>query len=93
MNMTDVRDICLAIKLAISTIKSENQIFNICANNSFNFDDAILFLSKYTKLDVIKIKLETKPYNYDTSNQKANKLLNYFPKYDIYQMIKEGSMN
>jgi len=92
MNITHVRDICSGIESAIYNKKCKNEIFNICSNQSFNFDDAIKYLSKFTKKDVVKIKLFTNPYNYDTSNEKAKYYLKYSPIYDIYKMIDEGAV-
>ena len=91
MNITDVRDICNAIELAIYNHNSEFQTFNICSKNSFQFDDAVNYLSKYTSLPVVKVKLLTKPQNYETSIKKSQIYLNFEPKYDIYKMIEEGA--
>ena len=91
MNITDVRDICSGIELAAYSNNSINQIFNLCSNQSFNFEEAVNYLSKFTGKDVVKVKLFTNPYNYETSNEKAKSYFGYSPIYDVFNMIEEGA--
>jgi UDP-glucose 4-epimerase len=90
MGMCDVRDMCQGIELGLTHERAIGEIFNIGADGSFDFDEAVTYLAKATGLPVQKATLHTTSYRYDTSIQKAVDVLGYRPQYDIFRMIDDG---
>lgn len=90
MGMCDARDMCRGIELALTHDNAVNETFNIGAKNSFNFDDAVNTLAKHTGLPVVDARLATTRYDYETSVEKAMRLLDYTPQYDIFKMIDDA---
>ena len=91
MGMCDVRDMASGVLLGLIHPAAQNEIFNIGPAESFNFDEAVLYLAQFTGLNVVRINLHTAAYRYDTSTQKAQTQLGYQPKYSIKDMIEDGS--
>jgi len=91
MGMCDVRDMCQGIELALTHENAINETFNIGARNSFNFDEAVRYLAKFTGLPVVDVQLSTTRYDYETSVEKAIQMLGYEPKYNIFKMIGDAA--
>jgi UDP-glucose 4-epimerase len=91
MGICDVRDMASGVLLSLTHQAAENEIFNIGPAESFNFDEAVPYLAQFTGLKVARVNLHTAAYRYDTSTQKAQKLLGYKPQYTITRMIEDGS--
>lgn len=87
MGMCDARDMGQGIVLAVKGEAALGETFNIGPAASFNFDEAVPYLAKRTGLPVTRVCLHTTPYRYDTSVEKARRILGYAPRYDIYSMI------
>ena len=91
MGMCDVRDMCQGIELALTHENAVNETINIGARESFNFDEAVRYLARFTGLPVVEVQLSTTRYDYDTSIEKAIQMLGYEPKYDIFKMIEDAA--
>ncbi|MEM6530100.1 MAG: NAD(P)-dependent oxidoreductase [Chloroflexota bacterium] len=91
MGMCDARDMCHGIALALTEDAAVNETFNIGPLASFNFDRAVEHLASHTGLPVVNVRLTTTHYNYDTSVEKAVRMLGYRPQYDIFRMIDDAA--
>jgi UDP-glucose 4-epimerase len=91
MGMCDVRDMASGVLLGLTHPAAESEIFNIGPAESFNFDEAVPYLARFTGLNVVRVNLHTAAYRYDTSTQKAQMTLGYQPNYTIQRMIEDGS--
>jgi UDP-glucose 4-epimerase len=91
MGICDTRDLCQGIVLGLTHPKAVGGIFNIGGLESFDFDEAVLHLAKYTGLNVVEVKLHTTVYRYDTSINKAMTELGYQPQFDIFKMIDDAA--
>jgi UDP-glucose 4-epimerase len=89
MGMCDARDMCQGITLALTHPDAVGETFNIGAEHAFYFDEAVRHLAQYTGLPVVDVRLSTTRYDYETSVDKAMRVLGYQPAYDIFRMIDE----
>lgn len=91
MGICDVRDMAHGLLLALSDDKAIGETFNIGPAASFNFDEAVPYLAAVTGLSVTPVKLHTASYHYDTSIDKARRMLGYEPSYSITRMIDDAA--
>ena len=90
MGMCDVRDMIRGLKLALTHRAAEGETFNIGPLESFDFDEAVTHLAQATGLPVQRVSLLTTQYRYDTSIEKARRVLGYEPRWDIFTMIDDA---
>lgn len=91
MAMCDARDMAQGVVLGAAHEAALGETFNIGPAESFNFDEAVAALARVTGLPVQRVALHTASYRYDTSIAKAQRLLSYAPRYNIYAMIEEAA--
>ncbi|MCC6803866.1 MAG: NAD(P)-dependent oxidoreductase [Anaerolineae bacterium] len=91
MGMCDVRDMIQGIVLGLEHPAAPGDVFNIGAASSFNFDEAVPYLARVTGMNVVRVALATTAYRYDTSVDKARRVLGYTPQYDIFRMIDDAA--
>ncbi len=91
MGMCDVRDMIQGITLGLEHPDAPGGIFNIGAEASFSFDEAVPYLARVTGLNVVRVSLATTAYRYDTSIGKAQRVLGYAPQFNIFRMIDDAA--
>ena len=91
MAMCDARDMASGVLLGLTHPAAEDETFNIGPAESFNFDEVLPYLAQFTGLPVVRVKLHTAAYRYDTSIATAQTKLGYQPQFTIRQMIEDGS--
>ena len=90
MCLCDSRDLAQGIGLGLHHPNAINETFNIGPASSFNFDEAVPYLAKATGLTIARVNLYTTPYHYDTSIAKAQQMLGYAPKFNIFRMVDDA---
>jgi UDP-glucose 4-epimerase len=91
MGMCDARDMAQGIILGSTHEAAAGETFHIGPAQSFNFDEAVLALAQVTGLPVQRVALHTASYRYDTTIEKAQRILGYTPRYDIFGMIQDAA--
>ncbi len=90
MGICDVRDMVSGILLGLRERAAAGEAFNIGPEHAFEFDQAIPYLAKRTGLNIVPVRLYTASYRYETTVEKAMRMLGYAPQYSIYQMIDDA---
>lgn len=91
MGICDPRDVAQGVALLLEHPAAEGETFNIGPRESVSFDALVERLAQVTGLETISVALHTEAYAYDTSIEKAQALLGYAPKHDVFTMIEEAS--
>lgn len=89
MGLCDTRDLVQGVVLALTHPAAVGEVFNIGPESAFDFDQAVPYLARVTGLKVTRVNLHTRPYHYETSIGKAQRILGYQPQYTIFRMIDE----
>jgi UDP-glucose 4-epimerase len=91
MHIADSRDIVQGIRLALESDAAAGETFNIGPDAPVSFDEAIRAMSKITGLPVVEAVLPGPAVNYETSNEKARRLLGFRPRWDFFSMLAEAA--
>lgn len=91
MALCDARDMAQGVVLGATHDAALGEIFNIGPAESFNFDEAVSALAQKTGMPVVRVALHTASYRYDTTIEKARRMLGYAPRHTIYTMIEEAA--
>ena len=91
MGIGDARDLAQGVILALEHPAADGGTFNIGPRQSVSFDRLVPRLSQATGLPFARVRLETTPYAYETSIDKAMEVLGYSPKHDAFSMIGEAA--
>jgi len=91
MGICDVRDLIQGIALGLEHDQAIGETFNIGPASSVDFDKLVTYMSAKTGMAADKIVLQTTPYRYDTSIEKAVRILGYAPQFDVFRMIDEAT--
>lgn len=91
MALCDARDMAQGVVLGVTHDAALGETFNIGPAESFNFDEAVMALAQKTGMPVVRVALHTASYRYDTTIEKARRVLGYAPRHTIYTMIEEAA--
>lgn len=91
MAICDARDLVAGIVLGLEHPAAAGETFNIGPAASVDFDALVPHMASFTGLDVQPVRLQTASYRYDTSIEKAKRLLGYAPRHDPFSMVEEAA--
>jgi UDP-glucose 4-epimerase len=87
MGIADARDIVEGIILALDHPAAPGETFNIGPAAAFSFDEAVPYMASRWGLPFVPVDLPLTPYRYETSVDKARRILGYRPRYTVFDMI------
>ncbi len=90
MGIADTRDLVQGLLLTLSHPDAVGETFNLGPAQACRFDAVVPALAQATGLAVRRVSLFTAPYDYETSVDKARRILGYAPQWDIFRMIQDA---
>lgn len=90
MCICDKRDLVQGILLAFQKAEAIGETFGIGPDRAISFVEAVQLMHKLTGLPIVEAYLPGPPVNYETSNDKARKLLGFTPLWDFNSMLEEA---
>lgn len=93
MGIADARDIVQGLLLALTHPSAVGEVFNVGPASAVSFDELIPYMAKRWNLPYVTVDLPLTPYRYETSVEKAKKLLGYRPRYSVFDMVDEAAVH
>ena len=91
-NPCDVRDIVEATVLAVETKGVEGEAFNIEGPYAITWEDGVKYLAERTGQSYVEVDIPNR-WHFETSIEKAEKLLDYHPRHDAYNILDNALLD
>jgi len=91
MCICDTRDLVRGILLALEHPDAVGETIGIGPDEAIAFDRALGLIQQVTGLSVVEARLPGAAVNYQTSNQKARRLLGFEPAWTFERMLEEAA--
>ena len=91
MHISDTRDICQGIILALTRPEAAGEVFNLGATKPIDFGWLIPRMSEITGYPVVSVSLPGPGIDYHTSNEKSRRVLGLEPEWTIASMLVEAA--
>ena len=91
MGICDTRDLVRGILLALEHPDAVGETIGIGPDEATSFDRALTLIQGVTGLPVVEAKLPGPGVNYETSNEKARRLLGFEPEWTFERMLEEAA--
>lgn len=91
MHITDTRDMCQGLLLALDRNTAANKIYNLGSTTPVNFEQLINKMSTITGYPVVTVNLPGKGVFYQTDNQKIRTELGFDPQWPMSDMLAEAA--
>ena len=92
MCICDTRDLVRGIVLALEHPEAVGETIGIGPDEAIAFDRALSLIRQVTGLSVVEARLPGPAVNYETSNQKARRLLGFAPEWTFERMLEEAAL-
>ena len=92
MGICDVRDLVQGVLLALEHPAAAGDTFNLGPARAVDFGEFVPHLARATGLEVVRVRLPTTPYRYETSIAKAERMLGYQPRHNAFSMVDEAAL-
>ena len=91
MGICDARDMVQGLLLTLTHPAAVGETFNLGPARACRFDEVVPHLARTTGLPVHRVRLFTAAYDYETTVDKAQRVLGYAPQWDIFRMIEDAA--
>ncbi len=91
MGIGDARDLVQGLLLTLDHPAAVGETFNLGPARACRFDELVPALARHTGLPVQRVPLFTAAYDYETTVDKARRVLGYAPQWDILRMIDDAA--